>query len=99
MTPGLAPINHDHIVAYWNTLVYGVCLYLLGFGIWKSLLIMPIVLVCVLLNYGGRWVLRGGFGLLVVTLLVMVGVLPPVSEWQDLLKQGGQLLCGKPEAA
>jgi len=99
MTPKLPSIDQSQIVAYWNMLVYGVCLYLLGFGIWKSLLIMPIVLICVALNYGGRWVLRGGFALLVLTLLVTFGLLPPVPEWRELISQGATWVFGKPPAA
>jgi SAM-dependent methyltransferase len=74
------------LVCSWNALVYGIGFYVLGAGILKSILIVPVVLICVLLNYGGRWILRAGFGILVLTVLVITGALPPVDQWHDELK-------------
>jgi|SRR5262249_7261797 len=78
------PISREEITTWWNALVYSGCFYLLGAGIIASLAIFPIVLVCTHLNYGARWVLRGGFGLLVLTVLVTVGVMPETSKWREL---------------
>jgi len=44
----------------------------------------PVVLICTHLNYGARWVMRAGFGLLVLTVLVMLGVVPEPSKWREL---------------
>lgn len=80
-------------VPVWNAIVYVVCLYMLGLGIWKALLIMVIATICVSLNYGSRWVLRGGFALLVLTALVFLEILPPAAEWREQLAEGfGNLL-------
>jgi hypothetical protein len=78
-----SPLAREELVPFWNAAVYGACLYLLGFGLLKAALVMTLVLVCVALNYGARWILRGGFALLVLTVLLWLGVLPPVDSWPD----------------
>jgi hypothetical protein len=78
------PLSREEIVPFWNAAIYGIGLYVLGFGLLKAALIMPVVLVCVTLNYGARWVLRGGFGILVLTILLWLGALPPLDQWPDV---------------
>ena len=73
----------SEVVPFWNAVIYVVGLYMLGVGFWKSVLIMIIASICVVLNYGGRWILRGGFGLIVLTTLVFIGALPPPENWLD----------------
>jgi hypothetical protein len=67
----------------FNATVISSCLFLLGFGFFKALVLFPVVALCTYLNYGARWVLRAGFGLLVLTTLVMLDVVPPLGQWRD----------------
>ena len=64
------PIFREDIIPFWNAAVYGMSFYVLGFGLVKAALIMPLVFACVALNYGTRWVLRGAFGVLVLAVLL-----------------------------
>jgi hypothetical protein len=77
------PFSRDELLPYWNAAIYGFCLYFLGVGLLKSSLIGLLALVCVMLGYGSRWVLRGGVVVLVLTILVWIGVLPPTDQWHD----------------
>jgi hypothetical protein len=52
-------LSREDIILFWNAAVYGVSFYVLGFGLLKALLIMPLVFVCVAFKYGSRWVLCG----------------------------------------
>jgi hypothetical protein len=76
-------LSRDEVRPYWNAAVYAVCLYALGFGLVKSSLVGILVLLCVLLRYGSRWVMRGGFAILVLTILVWLNILPPIGQWHD----------------
>ena len=74
-------LTRGHFVLIWNAAVYTGCLAFLGFG-WKHALgVGAVVFVCVRLRYGADLFLKSGLALLVVTLLVMFGVLPPVENW------------------
>lgn len=80
-------ISREAIMPYWNAAVYGVCLYVLGVGFLKALVITVLVLVCVALHYGARWTLRGGIVLLALTVAVWIGAVPPPDQWHDLTAQ------------
>ena len=80
-------LSREDVIPFWNAAVYGVSFYVLGFGLLKAALIMPLVFACVALKYGSRWVLRAGFGVLVLAVLLWIGVLPPVHQWQDLAER------------
>jgi hypothetical protein len=78
------PITREELLPYWNAIVYGICLYALGIDLMKSLLIMLLALVCVLLGYGSRWILRGGVGILGLAILIWIGAIPPAGQWHDM---------------
>ena len=84
MNDEFPPISREEVTTWWNAIVYSACFYLLGVGIILSLVIFPVVLICTHLNYGGRWVMRAGFGLLVLTVLVTIGLVPEPGKWREL---------------
>ncbi len=75
-------ITRADILPYWNAAVYGTCLYVLGFGIIKPLIITVVVFVCMALHYGHRWITRGGFVMLALTVLLWLGVIRPPDQWR-----------------
>jgi hypothetical protein len=79
------PLTREEIVPYWNAVIYGVCFYFLGLGLLKAALIVPLVFMCVALNYGARWVLRGGFAMVVLVVFLWIEVLPPINQWHDII--------------
>ena len=78
-------MGRDDATLWWNAVVYAACFYLLGLGIAKSIIIFPVALVSGYVNYGRRWILRAGFALLVITVLVTIGAVPAPSTWANLL--------------
>ena len=84
MNDEFPPLTRQEVATWWNAIVFSTCLYLLGVGIVISLIMFPVVLICTQVNYGARWVMRAGFALLVLTVLVMVGVVPEPSKWREL---------------
>ena len=84
MNDEFPPLTRQEVATWWNAIVFSSCLYLLGVGIVTSLVMFPIVLICTHLNYGARWVMRAGFGLLVLTVLVTIGLLPEPGKWREL---------------
>jgi hypothetical protein len=84
MNDEFLPLTRQEVATWWNAIVFSTCLYLLGAGIVTSLIMFPIVLICTHVNYGARWVMRAGFALLVLTVLVTVGAVPEPSKWRDL---------------
>lgn len=68
----------------WSGGIYFVALTYLGVtSWWRALVVGILVVVLIACSYGGRWVERGGFLLLVGTVLVWIGVVPPVQEWRN----------------
>ena len=78
-------MTRDDVLLWWNAIVYAGCFFVLGLGAAKSIIIFPVALVSTYVNFGRRWILRAGFGLLVVTVLVSMGALPEPNRWVDLL--------------
>jgi hypothetical protein len=77
-------LSREEIVNYWNAAVYCVCLIVLGVSVLKAVVITLLVLTCMALRYGARWVMRGGFALLALTVLVWIGALPPPEQWHEI---------------
>lgn len=91
-------IKAQEIVPIFNAIIYAVCLFMLGVSLWKALIVALVASACVSLNYGARWVLRGGFVLLVVTMLVWLGVLPPPAEWREMVDWAAERITAAPES-
>jgi hypothetical protein len=66
--------------AAFNGVVYGGSLFGLG-GSWRGLLVGAVAFVLYLVGYGGRWVERGGFALVVIAMLVWLGAVPEPKYW------------------
>jgi hypothetical protein len=75
----------DRVIAkkWFNAAVYLVCLIFLGLAAWKAAVVAAMVLICDYLGYGSRWLWRGGFALLVLTLLVFIDVVPEPAAWRQ----------------
>jgi hypothetical protein len=52
----------------------------------KSLLVGVVVAGCCFSNYGRRWLERGGFLLLIFTMLLFLGLPPPIDTWPASLQ-------------
>lgn len=78
-------MTREDVLLWWNACCYTVCLYLLGVGLLKILIIFPIVLISSYVNYGRKWILRIGFVLLVLTVLVTMDILPQPNNWPGLV--------------
>jgi hypothetical protein len=76
--------SREEILHYWNAAIYCICLIVLGVGVLKAIVVTLIVLACMALRYGARWVMRGGFALLALTVLVWIGALPPPDQWHEI---------------
>jgi hypothetical protein len=74
------------VLCVWNALVVFVSLFFLTGALGKSVLVSAFVLVSSLLGFGQRWLLRGGFGLAVLAIAVVVGVIPHPDQWKDALR-------------
>ena len=70
---------------YWTSLCYFVGVLLLGVIWWKALIVAAAAFACWYLHYGRRVV--GGIGVVVLFagLGVWIGVIPPPSQWGQLL--------------
>jgi hypothetical protein len=74
-------MSRDVVVKWFNAIVILVCLVFLGVSAFKAVIVSVVALTCHYLNYGSRWVARAGFGLLIVSLLVFMAILPEPHEW------------------
>lgn len=63
------------ILAFWWPLWY------LGASWWKAPLVGLIAASLVNIGWGGRWIARTGFALVVIATTVWIGALPPPQEW------------------
>lgn len=77
-------MSRDHARKWFNAAVILGCLLVLGLGVARSLFIFAVVLICDYFNYGSRLLIRAGFGVLVLTVLVTVGLVPEPHEWREL---------------
>ncbi len=77
-------MSRDHTRLWFNAAVFLGCLLALGLDFRKSLIVAVVVLISCYVNYGTRWLMRAGFVLLVVTVLVTIEVLPEPREWRQL---------------
>jgi hypothetical protein len=77
-------MSRDTAVKWFNAIVIWTCLMFLGIGAFKAGVVAMIALISHYLGYGSRWLLRAGFGLLIVSLLVFIGVVPEPQEWRAL---------------
>jgi hypothetical protein len=87
MDGDIRPMTRDDALLWWNAVVYAACFFVLGLGAAKSIIIFPVALLSAYVNFGRRWILRAGFGLLVITVLVSIGALPEPGRWPDLLSK------------
>jgi hypothetical protein len=85
MDGDIRPMTRDDAALWWCAIVFAGCFYFLGLGIAKSLIIFPVALVSVYVNFGRRWIMKAGFALLVLTVLVSVGALPDPDKWVALV--------------
>jgi hypothetical protein len=69
----------------WNGLVVFVGLLVLDAGLMKTVVITLFVLVSCLLDFGRRWLMRGGVVIALITIAVTLGF-PPPAQWLDLAK-------------
>jgi hypothetical protein len=72
---------------WFNAIVYLACLIFLGLAASKAAVVAAMVLLCDYLGYGSRWLWRGGFALLVLTLLVFIDVVPEPKAWRALAQE------------
>jgi hypothetical protein len=91
MDGDIQPVTRDDAALWWVAIVYTGCFYMLGLGAAKSIIIFPVVLISAYVNLGRRWILRAGFGLLVVTVLVWINALPDPDKWVGLLTTATQV--------
>ena len=66
--------------AAFNGIVYGASLFGLG-AAWRGLLVGAVAFILYLVGYGGRWIERGGFALVVIAMLVWLGAVPEPKYW------------------
>jgi hypothetical protein len=69
---------------WFNAIVYLACLIFLGLAASKAAVVAAMVLLCDYLGYGSRWLWRGGFALLVLTLFVFIDAVPEPKTWRAL---------------
>jgi hypothetical protein len=86
-------MSRDAVRKLFNAAIVFGCLSFLGLGFVKSMFVFAVVLACHFLDYGSRWIMRFGFALLVVTVLVIVGF-PQPQEWLDLSRSAIQAILG-----
>jgi hypothetical protein len=70
----------------WNGLLVFISVLFLTGGIFKATLIAIFVLVSCLLGFGQRWLLRGGFVVAVLAILVWIGAIPHPDQWKDIFR-------------
>ena len=77
----------DRLFSWFNALVYAFCVYYLAGSVLKALVVSAAAVASAYFDYGHsrRFIYPVGFGLLVVTCLVMTNVLPPPDRWLPLL--------------
>jgi hypothetical protein len=85
MDDNIRPMTREDAALWWTAIIYAGCFYTLGLGLTKAIIIFPVALVSSYVNLGRRWILKAGFALLVVTVLVATGALPDPDKWMSLL--------------
>ena len=83
MSPGELRI----LVYFWNAFVLFIAIYYLAGEFWKAFVVGAFVLISSMLNFGARWLTRGGFAVAILACLVYVGFVPEPGQWADLVKE------------
>ena len=71
------------LTSVWNGLIVFIALLVLGVGLVATILITVFVLISCLLDFGQRWLLRGGLIIALIAIAVTLGFPPPV-QWPGL---------------
>jgi hypothetical protein len=74
------------LLCLWNALVVFGCLTYLTGSAWRAAMVAGVVLLSSALGYGQRWLYRGGFALMLITIIDASGLLPPFDQWSNLAR-------------
>lgn len=63
------------------SIVFGAGAYFLFGGLFRSAVLFVAVIICLLLNFARRWLMRGGLLFLALIFLVIFDIVPPPAAW------------------
>lgn len=81
-----------NVQCFWNAIVIAVVLYYLGSGFGMSLIVAFGALISTLIGYGRRYLVRGGFAMMIVGIAVAIHLLPPPDQWMAVLKSAQMMV-------
>lgn len=77
--------DHLALLLTVNSLSIFAGAWVLGLGIIPSVVLVIALLIVAVIGYGRLWIIRGGFVLFIMVLLISTNVLPPPGEWKQKL--------------